>query len=355
MRVVFFSAKRYDKTSFGGRTCDHELVFLEARLEQTTACLAEHADIVCVFVNDVVNVAVLRKLHEYGIKAIALRCAGYNNVDLEEAEKLGIQVVRVPRYSPHAVAEHAVSLLLTAVRRMHRAVARVREGNFELSGLLGFDIFGRTVGVVGTGAIGACFAKIMLGFGCRVLAYDVYPNEELKGVGVEYVEGFEDLCRECDIISLHCPLLPSTSHLVRKETLELMKDGVTVINTSRGALIDTCDMIEAVKRGKVGLLCLDVLEEEAGVFFDDHSEDILHDDVSRLITMPQVVTTGHQAWFTSNALDQIAAVTLKNIDDVANGIVNYELSTLLDVIIRYFLCVTHVGVPCKNRVFQQYN
>ena len=256
---------------------------------------------------------------ENGIQLIALRCAGYNNIDLKAAAEKNIKVMRVPAYSPQAVAEHAVALILTLNRKTHKAYNRVRENNFSLEKLTGFNLYGKTVGVIGTGIIGQCFAKIMLGFGCKVLAYDIKPNEELKASGVDYVE-LETLLETSDIISLHCPLNEHTHHLLNAEAFEKMKDGAMLINTGRGALIDTSAVVEALKSEKLGYLGIDVYEQESGLFFNDLSETVnKDDDFLRLMSFPNVLITGHQGFFTKEALEQIAQVTLKNLTDFENG------------------------------------
>lgn len=314
MKVAVFSAKRYDRefleAAGAGR---HSLRFLDSRLDEETCSLAAGFDAVCVFVNDTLNAAVLETIAAFGVKLIALRCAGFNNVDLAAAERLGLGVVRVPAYSPHAVAEHAVGLVLALNRKLHRAYNRVREGNFALDGLLGFDLHGRTVGVVGAGRIGTVFAGIMSGFGCRVLVYDPTPEPGRLPVGAETV-ALDTLFSSSDIISLHCPLTPENYHLISAHVLAKMKPGVMLINTSRGALIDTPAVIAGLKSGRVGALGLDVYEEEGDLFFEDLSDSIIPDDVfSRLLTFPNVVITGHQAFFTREALENIAHTTMANL------------------------------------------
>lgn len=325
MRIAVFSTKPYDRRFFlaenekplPGRP--HELKFVKARLEANTVALAEGMDAVCAFVNDDLSAGVLRDLAGRGVKLIVLRSAGFNHVDLEVAAELGLPVLRVPAYSPHAVAEHAVALIMTLNRRIHRAYNRVREGNFALEGLLGFDMNGKTVGVVGTGQIGALFAKIMHGFGCQLLAYDVRPNPACEALDVRYV-GLPEIYAQSDIISLHAPLLPATRHMINDEAVAQMKPGVMLINTSRGALIDTPAAVRGLKSGRIGNLGLDVYEEEAEVFFEDHSGEVMQDDVlARLLTFPNVIITAHQAFFTDHALEQIAGVTLGNADESAAG------------------------------------
>jgi D-lactate dehydrogenase len=321
MRVAVFSTQPYDHRSFEAvnATFGHELVFLEPRLTEKTVALAKGFAAVCVFVNDVLDATVLRALAGDGTRVIALRCAGFNNVDLRVASELGMTVVRVPAYSPYAVAEHTVGMMLTLNRQIHRAAARVREGNFALEGLLGFDMHGRTVGVIGTGKIGMLVARILTGFGCRLLAYDRFPSSECEAFGVRYVELLE-LVAEADIITLHCPLTPETRHVINADAISRMKRGVMLINTSRGKLVDTRAVIAALKSGQIGYVGLDVYEEEAEVFFQDHSSVVLQDDaLARLLTFPNVLITGHQAFFTREALGQIATTTLENLADVEAG------------------------------------
>ncbi|MCH8552356.1 MAG: 2-hydroxyacid dehydrogenase [Natronospirillum sp.] len=321
MKVAVFSAKRYDETHLRdfNREHDHELTFFEPRLNVKTAPLASGHDAVCCFVNDILDAPVLELLAQMGVRLVAMRCAGFNNVDLVAAGRLGIEVVRVPEYSPHAVAEHAVALILDLNRNIHRAFNRVREHDYSLDGLLGFDLYGKTVGVVGTGKIGATFARLMVGFGCRVLAYDPRVNPDVTDMGAEYVS-LERLWAESDVISLHCPLMEATHHIVDDAAIAQMKRGVMLINTSRGALVDTRAVIDGLKRGDIGYLGLDVYEEEADLFFEDFSNHVLQDDVfARLLTFPNVIITGHQAFFTREALDAIASVTLTNISAFEQG------------------------------------
>jgi D-lactate dehydrogenase len=323
MKVAVFSTKPYDQLSFeqANRPHGHDFTFIEARLTPSTVSLAHEAEAeaVCVFINDEVNRKVLEKLAKQGIRLVALRCAGFNNVDLAAAKELGITVVRVPAYSPYAVAEHAVGLILMLNRRLYRAYNRVRDDNFALNGLLGFDLHGKTVGIVGTGKIGQCFAQIMNGFGCRLLAYDVYPNQTCLDLGVSYVD-LPDLFAQSDVISLHCPLLPATYHMVNAETIQHMKPGVMLINTSRGALMDTKAVIEGIKSGQIGYLGTDVYEEEEDLFFEDLSGTIIQDDTFQLLqSFSNVVITAHQAFFTQEALGNIADTTLTNISTFANG------------------------------------
>lgn len=323
MRVAVFSAKPYDVESL--READdeaghpHDLLFLEPRLTPATVPLAEGHRAVCAFVNDDLGAATLEGLRAVGVELVALRSAGFNHVDLPAATALGMTVVRVPGYSPYAVAEHAVALVLALNRKVHRAYNRVRDNNFALHDLLGFDLHGRTVGVVGTGAIGTVFARIMRGFGCRVLASDPVPNDECRALGVEYVD-LDTLLASSDIVALHCPLTPETHHLVDGAALERMRDGVMLINTSRGGLVDAAAAIDALKSGKIGHLGLDVYEEEADLFFEDHSGAVVQDDVfTRLLTFPNVLVTGHQAFFTEEALHNIAATTIANITAYERG------------------------------------
>jgi D-lactate dehydrogenase len=316
MRVAVFSAKPYDNTYLGSAAerTGHHLDFFEAKLSIDHAPLAAGYDAVCVFVHDEVNAEVLRKLADGGTRMVALRAAGFNNVDLEVAEELGISVARVPAYSPYAVAEHAVALILSLVRRTNRAYNRVRDANFALDGLLGYDIHGRTVGVIGTGRIGTVFAQIMKGFGCDLLAYDPYPNDAMRDLGAAYVD-LPELFKASDIIALHAPLTPETHHLVNRQSLSAVKPGVMIVNTSRGALIDTEAAIDALKDGRIGYLGLDVYEEEDAVgFFEDQSQSIIQDDTfAHLLTFPNVLITAHQAFFTEEALQNIAETTMDNL------------------------------------------
>ena len=311
IKVAFFDAKAYDKPSFDryGSLQDVRFKYLETKLNEDTVDLARGCDAVCVFVNDTVNAAVIDRLYEYGVRLIALRSAGYNNVDLQAAFGK-IHVVHVPAYSPYAVAEHAIALLLTSVRRIHKAYNRTREFNFSLNGLTGFDFHGKTVGVVGTGKIGRIFIDICRGFGMNVIAYDLFPA---KDSGITYVS-LEELLEQSDIISLHCPLTDGTRHMINAEAIGKMKKGVVIVNTSRGALIDAEALLEGIKARKIGAACLDVYEEEADVFFEDRSGHILNDDLlSRLISMPNVIVTSHQAFLTEEALNNIAETTVSNI------------------------------------------
>lgn len=320
MQVAVFSQKPYWRKFFDEANLDygHQLTYFEPALNTQTVALAGGYGAVCVFVHDQVDGEVLSALQSGGTRLVALRCAGFNNVDLERAAELGVKVVRVPAYSPHAVAEHAVSLITALNRRIHRAYARVREGNMALEGLLGVELCSRTVGVVGTGNIGAIVARIMHGFGCRILAFDPYPNERLEEI-VQFVS-LDRLAAESDVISLHCPLTPETYHLVDAGWLEKVKAGCMIINTSRGALIDTRAAIEALKSGRIGSLGLDVYEEEADLFFEDLSEKVIQDDIfARLLTFPNVIITAHQGFFTQEAIGQIAHTTLANITAFERG------------------------------------
>ncbi|MGQ7946677.1 2-hydroxyacid dehydrogenase [Flavobacterium sp. WC2509] len=315
-KISFFSTQPYDRIFFEKHNTGLELEFFETQLNDLTINLIQNTTIVCVFVNDVVNATVIEALAEKQVKIIALRCAGFNNVDLEAAKKHGIRVCRVPAYSPEAVAEHAMAMILTLNRKIHKAYNRVREQNFSLNGLLGFDLHGKTIGIVGTGNIGKAFSKIAKGFGCKILAYDIVVNPEMEADGVRFVT-LETIFKESDIISLHCPLNDKTSHIINKNSLAQMKDNVMIINTSRGGLIDTSDIIAALKKGKVGYLGIDVYEQEEKLFFRDLSENIIQDDdIQRLMSFPNVLVTAHQAFFTNEALTQIALVTLGNIQDL---------------------------------------
>jgi D-lactate dehydrogenase len=321
MKVAVFSTKPYDREFFQAAMINygHELVFLDPHLTHETTILAAGFPAICGFVHDQLDAAVLTALARQGTQLIALRCAGFNNVDLAAARDLALTVVRVPAYSPHAVAEHTVALILSLARRIHRAYTRVREGNFALDGLLGFNLDGKIVGIIGTGKIGTVVAKIMKGLGCHILAYDPYPNAECEAYGVKYVS-LNQLFSESDVITLHCPLTRETYHLMDTSALGLMKSGVMLINTSRGAVIDTQAIINALKSGKIGYLGLDVYEEEADLFFEDLSNLVIQDDIfARLLTFPNVIITGHQAFFTREALEGIAHTTLSNITDFEQG------------------------------------
>lgn len=317
MKVALFSAKEYERPFFdaanaaaGGR---HEFLYLEPHLGLATVALAQGAEAVCPFVNDDANRDVLACLARTGTRLIAIRGAGFNNVDLAAAQRLGVRVARVPAYSPWAVAEHAVALMLTLNRKTHRAFARVREGNFSLDGLLGFDLHGRTVGLVGTGRIGMAAARILQGFGCTLLASDPFENPDFVALGGRYVDRTE-LLRSSDVVSLHCPLTPQTRHLIDAAAVAAIKPGVMLINTSRGAVVDTRAVIDGLKSGRIGYLGLDVYEEEADLFFEDLSDQPISDDIfARLLTFPNVLITGHQGFFTREAMDAIAATTVANL------------------------------------------
>ncbi len=311
MKLAFFDTKSYDIPGFDRYTLPAgiEVKYFEPNLDEDTVSLAAGFDAVCVFVNDTVNAAVVEKLHELGVKAILLRCAGFNNVDIKACQGK-LRVFRVPAYSPHAVAEHAMALLLTINRRTHKAYIRTREFNFSLQGLAGFDLYGKTVGIIGTGKIGRVFADICKGFGMQILAYDKFPAADS---GLTYVE-LPELFEKSDIISLHCPLTEDTRHIINADSIARMKKGVTIINTSRGGLVDTEALITGIKEKKVGAACLDVYEEEGDLFYEDFSGHIVQDDkLVRLIAMPNVIVTSHQAFLTNEALDNIAATTVRNM------------------------------------------
>jgi D-lactate dehydrogenase len=322
MRVILFSSRQYDIDTFteANTTHHYELHFQESHLDAETAVLADGFDVVCPFVNDTVDAATLERLHQGGTRLIALRSAGFNHVDLHAAQRLGIPVMRVPAYSPHAVAEHAVGLILALNRRLPRAAARTREGDFSLHGLLGFDLHGKTVGVVGTGMIGRVFGRIMAGFGMQVLAYDPgQPAEDLLALGARYVP-LDTLLSESDVVSLHCPLVPDTYHLIDEAALASMKRGAMLINTGRGGLVESNALVGALKSGQLGNLGLDVYEEEGGLFFEDHSNLPLQDDVlARLLMFPNVIVTAHQAFFTREAMNEIAQTTLDNVAAWSGG------------------------------------
>ena len=314
MRIALFGAKPYDETSFREAEgfASHSVRFLEPHLNGGTAVLADGHDAVCAFVNDDLSSPVLEDLATRGVRLVLMRCAGFNNVDVPAAERLGVAIGRVPAYSPHAVAEHTVGMMLALNRKLHRAYNRVREGNFALDGLLGFDMHGRTAGVVGTGKIGACTARILSGFGCDVLLHDPYPDDGLATEGRRYVP-LDELLAASDIVTLHCPLTPATRHMMGGAALARMRPGAMLVNTSRGALIDTRAVIGALKSGALGSLGIDVYEEEADLFFENLSGQVIQDDVfARLLTFPNVLVTGHQAFFTREALAAIADTTLRN-------------------------------------------
>jgi len=322
IQTVVSDTKSYDRDSLQRAASSGEIEwrFMDWRLSAETAAAANGARAVCIFVNDRADRACLEALAKIGVKHVALRCAGFNRVDLPAAKEFGFSVTRVPAYSPYAVAEHAVALLLALNRKIPRASNRVRELNFSLSGLVGFDLHGKTAGIFGTGKIGRAVAQILRGFGMKVLAYDPFPSPEwAKEFGVEYTDA-KTLTRECEVISLHSPLTTQTHHIIRRETLELMKPGTILINVSRGALIDTKSLIEALKCGRLGGVGLDVYEEEEGIFFEDLSGQILHDDeLARLLTFPNVLITAHQGFLTQEALSEIARVTVSNLLAFASG------------------------------------
>ncbi|WP_421723802.1 2-hydroxyacid dehydrogenase [Bauldia sp.] len=315
MRVAVFSTKPHDERFLIAANQDgrHELLFLDARLSPPMVAAAAGADVVCAFVNDDLGAEVLTELAALGIRLVALRSAGFNHVDLLAAKERGIAVARVPEYSPHAIAEHTAALILSLNRKIHRAYARVREGNFSLEGLMGFDLHGCTVGAIGTGKIGRAFLGIMRGFGCDLVAYDLFPNAEVEAMGARYVD-LQSLLAQSDIISLHCPLTPETFHLINTDAIAAMRKGAMLVNTSRGAVIDTSAAIGGLKSGQLGSLALDVYEEEGDLFFENLSDQVIQDDVfARLLTFPNVLITGHQAFFTEDALRAIAEMTIANI------------------------------------------
>ncbi len=327
MKLAFFDTKAYDMPGFDTHTkgTDLQIKYFETRLNEDTVSLASGYDAVCVFVNDTVNAAVIEKLYQYGVKLLVLRCAGFNNVDIAACQGK-IRVFRVPAYSPHAVAEHAMALLLTINRRTHKAYIRTRDFNFSLQGFVGFDLYGKTVGIVGTGKIGRVFADICKGFGMKILAYDKFPNPDS---GLAYTS-LDDLFANSDIISLHCPLTEETKHMINAESIEKMKKGVTIINTSRGALINTEDLINGIKEKKVGAACLDVYEEEGDLFYEDFSSHVVQDDkLVRLIAMPNVIVSSHQAFLTQEALNNIAATTVDNILKFFQGTPNTQTEVCL--------------------------
>ncbi len=321
MKITFFSTQPYDKSFFEKHNIPFgfDIEFFEVSLNEKTVHLINKSEAVCVFVNDRVTAEVVVQLASVGVKIIALRCAGFNNVDLRATEKNNIRVVRVPSYSPHAVAEHAVAMILALNRKTHKAYNRIREQNFSLHGLMGFDLYEKTVGVIGTGNIGHVFCKIMLGFGCRVLAHDIKEQDDLKQAGVKYVS-LKDLLTTADIVSLHCPLNDQTRYLIGDEAVKLIKKGCMLINTSRGGLINTKSVIAALKTGKLGALGIDVYEQEETLFFRDLSESIVEDDViTRLMSFHNVLVTAHQGFFTVEAMNQIALTTLQNLNSFLHG------------------------------------
>ena len=321
MRIALFSVKSYDRESFdaANERRDHDLTYFEAKLGPDTAPLADGAQAVCAFVNDDLGEQTLEQLHELGVQLVLLRSAGFNHVDLERAEELDLTVSRVPAYSPYAVAEHTVALMLAVQRRLHRAYNRVRDGNFSLEGLMGFDLRSQRVGIIGTGKIGMIVARILRGFGCSLRAFDPYPSDEVRDLGVRY-EDLDTLLSECDVITLHAPLTPDTHHIIDDAALRKVRPGVMIVNTSRGPLIDTAAVIEALKDGRIGNLALDVYEEEGDLFFEDLSDRVITDDVfARLLTFPNVFITAHQAFLTREAVHNIADTTLNNATAFSEG------------------------------------
>ena len=322
MKIAVYSAQPYDRRFLDeagqARAAGVDIVYFSDRLTLDTAPLAQGCAVVCVFVNDLLDAPVLEALHALGVRAVLLRCAGFNNVDLAAGARLGMFMARVPAYAPEAVAEHALALVMTLNRHTHRAYARVREGNFALDGLLGMTLNGKTVGVVGAGKIGAAAARIFHGLGCAVLVSDPAPTPQLDGVAER--AGLDDLLARADIVTLHCPLMDATRHMINAASLARMKRGAMLVNTSRGGLIDTAAVVEALKSGQLGALAIDVYEQESALFFQDHSSDIIDDDVfQRLMTFPNVLVTGHQGFFTIEAMREIAAVTFDNLDCFLRG------------------------------------
>ena len=314
-KIAFFSTQPYDRQFFDNKSDRHQIEYFESRLKRRTVDLAKGYDGICAFVNDHLHAEVLQGLADNGVKLVALRSAGFNHVDLKAAEKAGIRVMRVPAYSPEAVAEHAVALILTLARKTHKAYNRVRDGNFSLDKLMGFTVKNRTIGVIGTGQIGRAFCNIMLGFGCRVVAYDKYPSDEMKNKGVEYLE-LDQVLSESDILSLHCPLTPETHHLMREDTLSKMKKGAMLVNTGRGKLVNTSAVINSLKKEHLGSLAIDVYEEEEKLFFRDLSDYVIPDEqIAQLMIFPNVLITAHQGFFTRESMEEIARITIKNFDD----------------------------------------
>ena len=317
-KIAVFSSKKYDQTFINKFNLDTELNFeyFEAKLSKETVDLARGFDAICIFVNDEANAEVLDKLASFGIKTIALRCAGFNNVDIKHAQKLGMNICRVPEYSPEAVAEHTVGLMLTLSRKFHKAYNRIREENFALDGLMGFNLHGKTVGIIGTGNIGLATLRILHGFGCQLICYDPNPQQAALDIGAQYVS-LPELFNQADIISLHCPLLPETQHMINQQALNQMKANAMLINTSRGGLIETKAVINALKRKQLGYLGIDVYELESNLFFEDLSGEIIQDDLfSRLITFPNVLITGHQGFFTEEAISTIAKTTINSLQQL---------------------------------------
>jgi D-lactate dehydrogenase len=321
MKIAFYSAKTYEKSFFdkSNKDFNFEIQYIDSPLKKETTFFSKDHDAVCIFVNDLAKASVIKDLKNNGIRTILLRCAGFNNVDIPAAEDSGIKVLRVPAYSPYSVAEHTIALILTLNRKTHRAYNRVKEGNFALNGLMGFDLHGKIVGLIGLGKIGKVTAQILKGFGCTVLGFDVNQDPECEQIGIQY-KNLDQIFEQSDIVSLHCPLTPKTHHLINSKSLSKMKDGVMLINTSRGALIDSKAVINGLKSGKIGYLGLDVYEEEADLFFQDLSDRVIQDDVfMRLLSFPNVLITGHQAFFTENAMTNIADITLQNLQELKDG------------------------------------
>ena len=322
MKIAFFDTHSYDKKSFveANKAFNYEIDFRDYKLNENTALTAQGYDVVCVFVNDVVNAEVIKTLSDCGVKLIALRCAGFNNVDLKAAATAGIKVVRVPAYSPYAVAEHGVALLMSLTRHIPQAYLRTKTANFNIEGLTGRDLYGLTAGILGTGKIGRIMADILMGFGMKIIAYDPFPNEQwAKEKNIEYV-GLDEIFQRSDVLSLHCPLTEETKHVVNHDRMKMMKHDAVIINTGRGALIDSKALVHALKHGHIGGIGMDVYEEESKYFFSDWSTDIMTDDtLARLLTFPNVIITGHQAFLTTNALKNLAETTLENIKAFAAG------------------------------------
>ncbi|MBO4533674.1 MAG: 2-hydroxyacid dehydrogenase [Treponema sp.] len=322
MKIAFFDTHSYDKKSFveANKAFDYEIDFRDYKLNENTALTAQGYDVVCVFVNDVVNAEVIKTLAECGVKLIALRCAGFNNVDLKAAAAAGIKVVRVPAYSPYAVAEHGVALLMSLTRHIPQAYLRTKTANFNIEGLTGRDLYGLTAGILGTGKIGRIMADILMGFGMKIIAYDPFPNEQwAKEKNIEYV-GLDEIFQRSDVLSLHCPLTEETKHVVNHDRMKMMKHDAVIINTGRGALIDSKALVHALKHGHIGGIGMDVYEEESKYFFSDWSTDIMTDDtLARLLTFPNVIITGHQAFLTTNALKNLAETTLENVKAFGAG------------------------------------